>query len=728
MTYTRRRGAAASRALVLALFAGCGQGESVAQRPVAQASATIPQTTERPRPRLPKTKARFWPALVAAPAERSGAALSEPARCAPCHADIVEAWQASAHAFASFNNPIYRVSVGALRAARPLSASLACGGCHDPALLVDNAMSKKIDPEDPRAHAGVSCETCHGIASASADGNGSYHLKRMPIYIPQTDSQNERAKHRATARTDALAQAELCASCHRAFLGVDSGNAHFLAGADDFGPWARSPYAGSHGRQLDSVAQKSCADCHMPQVPSVDPAARGGRVASHFFPGGHTWLQAMRGDAKRLAEAQRFLVGAARLDIAAASVDGEQALLPDLSVPLAPGRTLLLDLVLENLRVGHHFPGGVRDVQDTWLEVRVLSAAGAVLAASGAQHGRREEPGAHRLRAAIVNQSGKEVRGHATHEFRSVAFDHTLGPREARVVRFSFVLPDDISLVDPHLVVKAALHHRSRDRPMQNAACREAKGRRGRAYAAAARKAQQPVLDPCSPQPVTVIATAQAKLGASPSSVESAKASARLYAYGRALLADVQEQLPRAETALRVALEEAGREGNHRIADQSRLALATLYARQGRTAESLTALSKLPDQLHPVVQRVRGEALAQVWRFDQALTPLGLAAHASPRDDELWARYAMALGSVGKHEQALAAARSGLISAPRSEPLLRVQALSLAGLKAPSADGAWRAYLDHRKSDGAPAEGRRCEQSSINCARERRPIHIHPLR
>ncbi len=728
MNSTRRWRAAASGALVLASFAGCGQGDSVAQQSPPHTSKTTAQRTERPQPRLPKTKARLWPALVAAPAQLSGAALSEPERCAPCHADIVKAWQASAHAFASFNNPIYRVSVEALRTERPLSASLACGGCHDPALLVDNAMSKKIDPSDPRAHAGVSCGTCHGIAKASADGNGSYRLKRTPIFIPQTDSPDQRAKHRAAARTDALAQAELCASCHRAFLGVDSGNAHFLAGADDFGPWARSPYAGSHGQLLDSVTQKSCTDCHMPQVPSVDPAAKNGRVASHFFPGGHTWLQAMRDDAKRLSEAQRFLVGAARLDIAAATVDGQQALLPDLAVALSPGRTLVLDLVLENLRVGHNFPGGVRDVQDTWLDVRVFSADGAVLAASGAQHGGREEPSAHRLRASIVNESGREVRAHATHEFRSVAFDHTLGPREARVVRFAFALPDDASLVDSHLVVKAALRHRSRDRPMQDAACREANGSRGQAYAAAARKALRNVLDPCAPQPVTVIATAEARIGAAQVAAADAKTSARLYAYGRALLADVQEQLPRAEAVLKTALEAAERDGSRGVAAQSRLALAALFARQGRTADALAALSKLPDQLHPVVQRIRGEALAQVWRFDQALTPLRLAARASPRDDGLWARYAMALGSVGKHEQALAAARSGLVSAPRSEPLLRVQALSLAGLKAPSADNALRAYLGHREADSAAAQGRRCEQDSIHCARERRPVHVHPLR
>ncbi|HMR78320.1 MAG TPA: hypothetical protein PKD61_24605 [Polyangiaceae bacterium] len=178
---------------------------------------------------------------------------------------------------------------------------------------------------------------------------------------------------------------------------------------------------------LDDVEQKTCAGCHMPRVRSSDPAAKNGRVASHFFPGGHTWLQAMRGDAERLAEVEQMLVGAARLDIAAVTVGEQRALLPELELALAGDQPVVLDVVVENLRVGHHFPGGVRDVQDTWLDVRVASEDDQWVATSGAEHERRQERDAHKLRAAILDGSGAEVSAHATHQFQSVAFDHTLG-------------------------------------------------------------------------------------------------------------------------------------------------------------------------------------------------------------------------------------------------------------------------------------------------------------
>ena len=718
-------------ASLVALLIGCGQPDTPSQdlsQPQHIRSAKSAASADPLVPRLPKTTARFWPALVAAPADLGGASLSEPQRCSPCHAEIVAAWQASAHAFASFNNPIYRASVETLREARPLSTSRACAACHDPALLIDDAMSATIDPRDPRAHAGVSCGTCHGIVKASADGNGSYQLGRTPIPIPQSDTPAERKRHRLAARTSALSQAELCASCHRAFLGADSGNAQFFAGADDFGPWARSAFAGSHGQQLDHVDAKSCTDCHMPRVRSRDPAAKTGRVASHFFPGGHTWLQAMRGDAARQAEVERLLAGAVRLDVAAVTLGDQRAFLPELDLALEGGQPVILDLVVENLRVGHHFPGGVRDVQDTWLEVRVASKDGKWVATSGAEHERREERDAHSLRAAILDGSGAEVRAHATHQFQSVAFDHTLGPREARVVRFAFVMPDAAKVPGP-LTVTASLRHRSRDRAMQAAACRESTGARGRAYAAVERSAGRRALDPCGPQPITVIATAQALLAAPHVPRTDPNAAARLYAYGRALLSDVQEQLPTALAALQAALRAADREGNTQVAAQTRLALASLFARQGRTDDALAELTKLPDPAHPAAQRVRGQALAQVWRFDEALVPFEVAARAAPRDDGVWAQLAIALGSVGKHQQALSASRMGLLSAPRNEALLRVQALSLAGLEAGSgADAASRAYLSHRETDAAASQRRACEQTSADCARERRPVHVHEMR
>ena len=43
--------------------------------------------------------------------------------------------------------------------------------------------------------------------------------------------------------------------------------------------------------------------------------------------------------------------------------------LPADAAPIAPGSKVAFDVVVRNLLVGHRFPGGVLDIQDTWIEV-----------------------------------------------------------------------------------------------------------------------------------------------------------------------------------------------------------------------------------------------------------------------------------------------------------------------------------------------------------------------
>jgi len=113
-------------------------------------------------------------------------------------------------------------------------------------------------------------------------------------------------------------------------------------------------------------------------------------VRGHYFPGGHTWMAAMRDDPAQLARIREMLVGAASIDVAAAYVtcaatpgDGDRCaaaargpFLPADGAPVTPGSRLELDVVLRNLMVGHRFPGGVNDVQDTWIEVEIHDARG----------------------------------------------------------------------------------------------------------------------------------------------------------------------------------------------------------------------------------------------------------------------------------------------------------------------------------------------------------------
>src|SRR5690606_28348742 len=96
------------------------------------------------------------------------------------------------------------------------------------------------------------------------------------------------AEHRAQMARPILRQPELCASCHRAFLGEASGHPVHFAGTDDPGPWQASAYAG-HPRRADAAIEaRTCAQCHMPLEEALhdDRAATAGKIASHRFLGG----------------------------------------------------------------------------------------------------------------------------------------------------------------------------------------------------------------------------------------------------------------------------------------------------------------------------------------------------------------------------------------------------------------------------------------------------------
>src|SRR5262245_50438384 len=112
-------------------------------------------------PLLPVSRGDALPSELrtAGPGALRGELFRDAQACGACHADAFAQWQASAHAFSSFNNPVYRASIDRLRAERGNLPSRVCAGCHDVALLKEGAMDGPIEPRDPRAHAGLVCQS-----------------------------------------------------------------------------------------------------------------------------------------------------------------------------------------------------------------------------------------------------------------------------------------------------------------------------------------------------------------------------------------------------------------------------------------------------------------------------------------------------------------------------------------------------------------------------------------
>ena len=669
-----------------------------------------------------------------------GMTLADVDTCGGCHPDVFAQQQASAHAYSSFNNPIYRVAVDKVRDEAGPRASRMCGGCHDIALLSDGVMEGKVEPADTRAHAGVTCRVCHGISEARRDGNGSYTLAPRQILLPKADDEASVEAHRRSAAP--LRSAEMCGSCHRSFLDQTTGNPGvFLTGQDDLSAWLGSPYNKSGLARIDDpIEARDCIGCHMPAEMATrgDAAARGdGVVRSHRFPGGHTWLAGMLGDKDQLERQRAVLRFAVSVDVAEARDGAGRRTLPADGAPVAAGDTMTFDVVLRNLLVGHRFPGGVLDAQDTWIEVTVRDARGRILGRAGGDHAASgEDPSAHVLRSLVADEHGVPRLLRETHEFRAPVVNHTVAPRDMVAVRYRLRLPDRLGRGALPLAVEASWSIAAEISCCSGPRARPRAPRAGAASRPAPRELDDPVLDPCADQPLTIMAETTAWIGDGwrERAAEQGPRPVwrRRYEHGMALLHARQEtsrrrgrrSWPRWPTSR--AIDAQPRERGMVL-----LALGQLEGKQGRTPEAVGWLDRAEREMpgHPAIAYARGAAFARVWRWSEAADAFGAAMAKATSNAPGWGQLAMALGSIGREQEALVAAQRGLALAPRDADLLRVQALALRGLGASPdwADSALEAYDRHRPPDRAADLRIACVGSVPLCASERDPVHVHEM-
>jgi Tfp pilus assembly protein PilF len=764
-------------ATVAALLIGaCGSPEVARQGETA-----LPAVAPRHDVRIPRAPGVFSPSLVsiagrerpagAAKTEISeGAMLSDVDSCATCHPDVSAQWSSSAHSFASFGNPIYRFNVELARASLGKDASRHCGGCHDMPLMVDGLMTGNapVPPDDLRAHSGVTCRLCHAVQETTHDGNGSYVWNATPLDAPSLDDPGSIARHKQQVTTKV--DTELCVGCHRGFLSPDMQMPVHLTGIDEPGAWRNSAYTGNGLAQIDQVERQNCLDCHMERVPSSpdELGAKQGTVASHRFVGGHTWMASMRGDAEQLRLTRAKLEGAASIDVAGARVvtGGKPGAwhLPADGAPVIAGTRLELDVVIRNLLAGHRFPGGVLDIQDTWIEVELVDRNGKRIAANGLAHATNpRDTDSHVLRTLVVDDDGNVLEHHEMAKFRTQVTTKTLAAREGQAVRYAFAVPARVA--EP-VTVTARLRHRSRTLQLQEATCKSARTAEGAEFLAGARGARDVTLDPCAPQPITLVAQTQIQLGrgarstfAPPSALLRGPASRtlpstfappaallrgpasrtapsqrpvwqRLYEHGMALVQMVVTRVEDARAVLDAALAAAP---DDRARAMVNVQLGWLAAKQGRVDDAAANVARaralLPITPAPAVfDAVLADAYVRQNRWHEAVAPAKACTERAPRNANAWSLYARVLVAVGDHEAALAAAVSGLELAPRDPDLLRSQATSLAALESPLARAAHTAYVRFRSPDEAATLRIRCAQGSARCWRDRNPVQTLELK
>ena len=425
------------------------------------------------------TTGHFFPASVET---ETGALIptdffltSETCATKGCHPDIYQQWNESAHHFSSFNNQWYRKSIIYMQEVNGIQPSKWCGGCHDPAILLNGVMDRPIreNLHTPAAQAGLACTACHSIEKVKDTmGNSGYVIKYPPLHdIAASDNPVIRNLHNYLIRLDPEPHrksflkpfhrentAEFCSTCHKVHLDEPVNNFRWLRGFNDYDQWQKSGV--SHQGALSFYypeKAKKCVDCHMPLVDSTDAGNINGKVHNHRFPAANTALPFVNQHPEQLKIVTDFLQDeVVTLDLFA---DGTP--IPRDGTEVVRGEDTRIDVVVRTRGVGHRFPTGTIDAFDIWLEVKATDENGKIVFWNGriaAPDGNGPvDPGAHFYRAYMLDAHGNLINKRNAWATRTILYSNTIPPGAADTARYRLEIPKDCGTL---LTVEAKLNYR----------------------------------------------------------------------------------------------------------------------------------------------------------------------------------------------------------------------------------------------------------------------------
>jgi tetratricopeptide (TPR) repeat protein len=428
--------------------------------------------------------------------------------CGRCHRDIYEQWKSSVHHFSSFNNQWYRKSIEYMQDVIGTGPSKWCAGCHDHAVFFNGRFDRPIREQidTPEAQAGLACTSCHSITHVhSTMGQADFTVEYPPLHdlavssnpllrlahdrLIYLDPQPHRETFLKPFHREQTAQ--FCSTCHKVHLDVPVNAYRWFRGFNDYDNWQASAVSGEGARSF-YYPQKSqkCADCHMPQVRSDDPAAKNGLIKSHRFPGANTALPFVNHDSEQLKTVQDFLRdGVISVDVfglvrepdrpVATSERPSTNASPELSTTFAVGEesssfggaksslrapeeviapldkvnawvrrgeSARVEVVVRTRKIGHFFPGGTVDAFDVWVEFEATDDRGRTLLHSGAvaDEGKGAvDPGAHFYRSLQLDEHGNPINKRNAWATRSVAYVRLIPPGAADTVHYRLNVPPD---------------------------------------------------------------------------------------------------------------------------------------------------------------------------------------------------------------------------------------------------------------------------------------------
>jgi hypothetical protein len=433
---------------------------------------------------------------------------SETCGASGCHTQILQEWKPSAHRYAAMD-PIFQGIQNVMAKQNGPESTRYCGGCHDPISLFSG--TKNIFVENLTSlhgyNEGVSCLACHAIQQTDIQGNANYTVRQPREYLWQWAEDRSAASvarnfllrtypaehNRLSKRM--FKKPEYCAACHKQFIDQLVNRVGWVQLQNQFDNWAASHW----NKKGDARTTVECRECHMPLVPSSDPAAgdntdynrtaNDGKHRSHRFLAANNFvpsLMKLEGAEEQDRLTNEWLAGRYEIpEIQDKWAEGP-IVRARLDVPesVAPGEKFKVRVILTSNKVGHDFPTGPLDMIQSWIELDVRDSQGKVIFASGRRDEKNFlEAGTFLFKAEPVDQYGNLIDRHNLWEMVGVRYRRSLFPGYSDTVDYQVTCPST-SLRDAaksptefevsagaqseHYKVTAILHYRKIDQFLLN--------------------------------------------------------------------------------------------------------------------------------------------------------------------------------------------------------------------------------------------------------------------
>lgn len=282
--------------------------------------------------------------------------------CATCHQTHYEQWSQSIHAYATVD-PVFHALVKLRQADYDGEQDQFCMQCHTNIGTRGGEVVPGFSFEDLSqvASEGVTCESCHKIASIERPYNAGHTLDptgplRGPIKDPVDNA------YHASEYSEIFESSELCASCH------DVVEVSGINLERPYEEWLESP-AGMEGR--------NCQSCHMDtwDGQAADGAPERTGLHDHRFRGVEVPLSDdFIADPEAIIEMEEQV---------AELLDQAGSIYLEAPYGAAAGHQLDLLVTLQNNIDAHNLPTGTTFIRQIWVELIATDAEGTVLYQTG---------------------------------------------------------------------------------------------------------------------------------------------------------------------------------------------------------------------------------------------------------------------------------------------------------------------------------------------------------